>query len=233
MLRNLIVLAAVVVGFAARAEVPTLSASIGYSSEVYTSRSWDLVDDDDHLPMLRVGAGTSFEVASGFVDVEAAFQSGASRGAAHSTVSTDFWLRGVRVGAAYRYPLWRFFQPYVQLGGGVDWATLTLIAPSRLTQTVPAGVGTALVGFQVPIRLGGPVAWASGPHTRPADDVRRPFLVLDIGLGGVLHSGTSFSSMQPEAPAKPPVDPLGQGSVDVGSIPLTGFTFRVLASARW
>jgi len=220
MLRNLLLLAVVALGFGARAEVPAISASLGYSSEIYLSRSWDLVDDDDHLPMLRVGAGTSLEVPYGYVDVEAAFQSGASRSAAHSTISTDFWLRGVRVGAAYRYRLWRYLEPYVQLGGGVDWATLTLLGPSRLTQTVPVVVGTGLVGAQVPLWLGvGKGRW--------------PFFVLDVGLGGVVRPSATFSAMQPQAPSKPPTDPVGQGSVNLGSLPLTGLTFRVVTTLRW
>jgi hypothetical protein len=89
-----------------------------------------------------------------------------------------------------------------------------------ITQTVATGLGSGLVGVQVPVRMG------VGPG-------RLPFLVFDVGLGGVLRPAVAFDDLRAEAPEKPPEDPVGQGGVNLGSLPLSGLTFRVLVTTRW
>lgn len=218
-MKKLFVIASALLASTSQAAWPTLSASIGYESQIFTSRSYDLVDTNDYLPMFRVAAGTGFEVGPAFIDVDLAFTSGASRETAHSIVPTELWLRGVQVGGTYRYPVLRWLHPYAHVGLGWDWATLTMFSEARMTQTVSNFAGTGLLGVQLPVRMG-------------IGNGRLPFMVFDIGGGYVVRPDYAFNAVAPK-PNNSATDPVGQGSVNLGSLPMHGATFRVLVSIRW
>lgn len=201
---------------------PTLSGSVGYESQFFTSGAYDLVDTNDWLPMLRVGVGTAFPLGRFTVDVGASFTTGASREAAHGALASELWLRGLELGGTLRYPVFRWLEPYAHLGLGWDWATLTLFEASRLSQTVSNVSGSGLLGVQLPVRMG------TGPG-------RAPFMVFDVGGGYVLRPDYAFDGLGP-APVEPTPDgpePIANGKVNVGKLPLHGALFRVLVTLRW
>lgn len=203
----------------ALAELPHLSAGLGYAAQLNSARSYDLVDVDDLLAMYRVAAAASFDLPVGFLDVEVGFQSGAAQEAVHSTLSTRLWLRGLDAGVRYRYPLFRHLQPYLHVAGGWDWVTLSVLSSSGLTQTVSNFAGTATLGVQVPVRLG------SGAG-------RLPELVFDAGLGYALRPGYGFHALTPAPPATP-TDLVARAPVDLGTLPMSGLTYRLLVSVRY
>jgi hypothetical protein len=109
----------------------------------------------------------------------------------------------------------------VQAAGGYDWATLTVFDTSRLTQTVGRFSGAGLAGVQFNVKLGG------------AGDRRVPWLVFDLGAGATLRQTPSFDALGPTQPAKPAVDAIATSTVNLGSVPLSGFTARVLVGVRF
>lgn len=206
---------------AALAEVPPLSFSLGYASQVFGARGYDLVDVDDHLSMARVAVGTGVGLPFGALDLELAYLGGGTDAVAHGALATSLALRGVQLAATLRLPVRTWFQPYAQLGGGLDWATLTLGSTARLTQTALTGSGQGLLGVQFHVRLG------------RASSRRAPWLVFDLGGGGVLRSAANFEALRPQAGTPDVADALGTTSVDVGSLPLSGWTFRFLLGLRF
>lgn len=204
----------------ARAELPQLQASVGYAGQYFSARQYDLLDVDDQLAMTRVAVGTGFSLPVGALDVDVAYSDGASQGAAHGTVPTAFWLRGLQLGATWRLPVRSWFQPYLQLSGGLDWATLTLFNEARLTQTVVSSSGMGLVGVQFSVRLG------------RRSEKRLPSLLFDLGGGGVLRTAARFDALAPTVD-QPPADPIASGSVNLGTLPLSGYTLRALVGVRF
>lgn len=206
----------------ALAEVPTLAVSAGYGAQILSHRQWDLVDGDDHLSLLRVAGGTGFVLPFGLLDVELGFAHGAATSAAHVLTASRFTLTGLQLAGTFRLPVTSWFHPYAQLGGGVDWVTLNLgSGASSLGQTVATPSGTGLLGVQFAIRMG-----AKG-------DRRLPWLVFDLGGGAVLRPAARFDAMAPPAPEQGAVEPLARGTVNLGSMPLTAGTFRVLVGVRY
>ncbi|MEW5739385.1 MAG: hypothetical protein AB1938_10690 [Myxococcota bacterium] len=218
-MRALFALATALVASTSQAAWPTLAASAGYESQIFTSRSYDLVDTNDFLPMFRVGAGAGFEVGRGFLDLTLSFSTGASRETAHAAqVATEFWLRGLELTGMYRRPVLSWLEPYAQLGLGWDWATLTFISASRSSQTVSNVAGSGLVGVQLPVRMG-------------TGRGRLPFMIFDVGGGYVLRPDYAFDAMAPERSDLP--EPIADGSVNLGRLPMHGWVWRVLVSVRW
>lgn len=205
----------------ARAELPALSASAGYSTQVFTARGYDLIGFDDNLHQGRVAVGAGFSLPFGALDLEVAFSTGGTASTSHSTIPVQFVLKGLQLGLAYRVAVRSWFQPYAQIAGGYDWATLTLANESRLTQTVGSVSAGGLLGVQFGVRMGSPKA------------SRVPWLIFDLGAGAVLRPQTRFDAMAPQ-PVKPaPTDPIVVGTVNVGSVPLSGFTARLLIGVRF
>ena len=205
----------------AGAEVPTLLASAGYSTQVFGARGYDLIGVDDNLHQGRVAVGTGFNLPFGTLDLEVAFSTGGTRSVSHTVIPVEFALKGLQLGVGYRVAVRSWFQPYAQVAGGYDWATLTLANETRLTQTVGSFSGTGLLGVQFAVRMGG----AMSP--------RVPWLIFDLGAGAVLRPLTRFDAMAP-APVRPaPTDPITVSSVNVGSVPLSGFTARLLIGVRF
>jgi hypothetical protein len=220
MLRTL-VLSAVLASTFAAAEVPTLSISGGYSTQVFTARGYDLVGVDDNLHQGRIALGTGFTLPFGWLDVEVGFATGGTVSTTHGTIPAEFILKGLQLGVSYRVPVTRWFHPYVQLAGGYDWATLTLADETRLTQTVSNVSGTGLLGVQFAIRMGG--------HK----ETRVPWLTFDLGAGAVIRPASHFDAMGPQAAAKPPADAIPSASVNLGTVPPSGFTARILVGVRF
>lgn len=216
-----LITALVLTSSGALAELPTLAVSTGYTSQVFDARGFDLVNFDDAVHQFRVGAGTGFKVGFGSLDLELAFSTGGTRSVTHATVPVEFALKGLQVGVAYRVPVQSWLQPYLQLSGGYDWATLTLFSESRLTQTVGRFSGTGLLGVQLAVRLGSPKA------------TRVPWLVFDLGAGAVLRQAPTFDAMGPTPPEKPVADAIPQATINLGTVPLSGFTARALIGVRY
>ncbi len=214
------VLASLFLAFPARAELPTLSADVGAVATVVPARQLDLVATQDHLAALHVGAGVSVGVTRGFLDVDLAYASTGTDAAAHGTVSASLWLRGVELGARYRYVVKPWLNPYLRLAGGWEWGTLTLLNQAQLTQTVGNPQGTALAGVQFPIAL-----------EKKAE--RAVQLVLEAGVGYTFRPGYHFDAMGPKPPATKPEDPLARGTIDVGTMPLSGLAYRLTLSLRY
>ena len=201
----------------AEAEVPTLAASVGYASELFTARAYDFVATSDGLPMVRLATSTSLELAPWRVDVELGYQSGSTDAFVHSTVRTELWLRGLELGATFRYPRWRHLHPYARLGAGWDWATLSVSGQSGLAQTTGNLSGRGLVGAQLVLPLA-PRGW------------RAPALVFDLGAGYVLRPAYEFHALTRSGGGD---DPVAQAPVDLGSLPLSGPTVRLMLSLRY
>ncbi|MCC6335236.1 MAG: hypothetical protein IT380_14765 [Myxococcales bacterium] len=219
MTTRLFVLLGALAASSSQAAWPTLAASAGYESQIFTSQAWELVDTNDFLPMLRVGASTSFEVGRGFLDVGLSFTTGASRESAHAgQVATELWLRGVELSGLYRYPVLKWLEPYAQVGVGWDWVTLTLVQSSRLSQTVSNVAGSGLLGVQLPVRMG-------------LGGGRLPFMVFDVGGGYVLRPDYAFTAMAPVSSELP--ESIPDGAVNLGQLPMHGWVWRVLVSLRW
>ena len=217
--RTLMLVAMVSTG--AFAAVPTLAVSAGYSTQVFTARGYDLIGNDDNLHLGRVAVGTAFVLPLGWIDLEAAFASGGTTSTSHTLVPVQFSLKGLQLGVTWRVPVTSWFHPYVQVAGGYDWATLTLVNESRLTQTVGNVSGTGLLGVQFAVKMGF------------SKDFRAPWFIFDLGGGMVIRPVTRFDAMAP-APSKPaPEDPIAVGSVNLGSVPLSGFTGRLLVGVRY
>jgi hypothetical protein len=205
----------------ASAEVPTLAMSAGYSTQVFTARAYDFNGYDDNLHQGRVAIGSGFRLPVGALDLEVAYAGGGTKTVTHNSINVDFALRGVQLGVTYRVPVTQWFHPYAQLLGGYDWATLTLVNTSRLTQTSGSFSGSGLLGVQFAVRMGGP------------KDARPPQLIFDLGAGAVLRQVSRFDAMAPTQATPAPADPLAVGTVNLGTVPLSGFTARLLVGVRY
>jgi hypothetical protein len=199
--------------------LPPVSVSLGYSAQVFSARSYDLVGGHDHLQQIRVGAGYALPVWRGFLDLELAFATGSTGQVTHNNVPTSFVLRGLEAGAAFRLPMFKHFHPYLLVGAGWDWSTLTVLNDARLTQTVSDLSGRAMLGAQIPFKLGPSYS-------------RAPFLMLDLGLGYVARSGAGFHAMGPSPGYGVQEDPIPHGNTDVGTLPLSGIAYRILVTCR-
>lgn len=219
---RLALLAALLGPAAALADRPELSASLGLLNEFHGNRAYDLVDTDDHLPAGRVAAGASVPVGAGFLDGDLAFRWSGTSATAHGSIATDLGLLGVQLGATYRRPVWTYLHVTGTVLGGLDWVTLSLASATRLSQTVLSPAGTALLGAQVPIPLG-------RLHEKG------PVLVLLADAGYTLRPTLGFHRLAPApitvAAGADPAIP--RGTVDVGSLGLSGFTWRLQAAVRF
>jgi hypothetical protein len=203
---------------AASAELPQLSLSGGWSTQVFAAREVDLVAYQDNLSLGRIAGSAGFVLGAGVVDLELAFAAGGVTDVAHVSSYAALELQLLQVGVAYRLPIFSWLQPYLQVSGGLDFATLTLGGVTRLHQTVITGSGTGLAGVQFVVRLG------------PARK-RMPSLVFDLGAGGVLRPAVNFDAMGPREPASG--EAIATSTVNVGSMPLSGFTARLQLGLRF
>jgi hypothetical protein len=204
---------------AAASNLPPLTASFGLGAQVVTDRAYDMVDDNDHLAMVHVGAGYGFELARGTLELELGFQGGGTSAPLHAGPDAKLWLRGLELSATYRYPLSRFFEPYARFGAGVDWAALSL-NDDALSQRVSVLSGSAMLGFNVPL---------VGSSTELGRGFR---LALDVGLGYSQRQAADFNAVAPEPPDKVSSDAIGRAGINLGKLFLSGITYRVGLTAR-
>ncbi len=203
------------------AEAPPLQVTLGAFTQVFSARGYDLVDTDDHLVSFRVAAGTSFLLRKWQFDVEGAFSRGANETFSYQQVQSSLALTGLEAAGTARFIALSWLHPYVRVGLGYDWATLRLFDDTRLTQTVGTVAGHGGIGVQVAARL-----------TRA--DARAVHLVFDVGAGGVVRSLASFNALGPAPVTGPQADPIGgRSTVNVGPLPLSGITWRVLVGLRF
>lgn len=189
---------------------PPLTVSAGYSSQVVTDRAWDLVDENDHLPMLRLGLGWVLDAPGGKLEVGAGFLTGTTGATLHQARNASLWLRGLELSATWRRPLARFFSPYARLGAGLDWATLSIGPDDALEQRDSAPSATGMLGFTIPI------------VSTQGDDWHE-WLVFDLGVGYALRSAFDFDQMAPvgdEAAVAP-------APINAGTLPTSGITYRI------
>lgn len=200
--------------------LPPVSLSLGYSAQVFSARQYDLVATHDTLQQFRIGAGYAQPVWRGFLDLELAFSTGSTGAYSHGAIASSFALSGLELAASFRLPVLRHFDPYLLVGAGYDWATLTLADESRLTQTAGTLAVRAMIGAQLPFKLG------------PADS-RAPTLLLDLGLGYAGRPSAGFHAMAP-APVRSSGEeaPIARAGTDLGSLPLSGIAYRVLLTFR-
>ncbi|MDX2009027.1 MAG: outer membrane beta-barrel protein [Myxococcaceae bacterium] len=207
---------------AAFAQVQPFHANLGLSTQVFSARGYDLVDLDDHFHSFRFAAGTTFELRAWRLDLEAGVTTGGNDATSHVQLATGLGLVGLDLSATARFPVTAWFHPYVRVGVGYDWATLSVTNPAnRLSQTVGVVSGQAGAGVQFTVRV-----------TR--ENQRGVYLFLDLGIGGVLRPGAAFTSVAPPPPVGPQADPIGQrGGVNLGTLPLSGITWRGIAGIRF
>lgn len=202
----------------AAAAWPEVGANLSYAGNVNQSRNFDLVSSTDHLALTHVAASVTFAAAKGRLDVELAYETGGVGDSAHQSIPTQLSLQGFELGATWRYPLLQHLEPYAHLGGELDWVNLTLIDTQHLTQTVANPGVNGLLGVQVPLSMG---ISAARPGT----------LLLDIGVGYVLRPSYAFHALSPQVAGRP-ADPVAQSPVDLGSMPMSGISYRIGVSFR-
>lgn len=193
-----------------------VSLRLGYVGQVSTAREYDLVDSNDHLPLLRLGAGYSFDVPRGRLEVEGGFLSGGSTAQLHLLSEASLGLVGLELGAAYRMPLGPTFEPYVQALVGYDWLDLEV---GSLSQGVGQVSATGLLGvsFAIPTRLG---------------NAASPAILFDIGVGYAFRPEARFDALAPEPPDEDVKEPIASTALSMGSLPLSGVTYRVQIGLR-
>lgn len=193
---------------------PPLTLGLGFAGQVVTGRAWDLVDENDHLPMLRLGAGWAFDAPGGKLEAGAGFLTGSTQASFHQTGQANLWMRGLELSATYRRPLVRFFTPYARLGAGLDWATLSIGNALEQTDLSPSASG--MLGFTFPfVRTSG---GARGPHE---------WLVLDLGVGYAVRPAFDFDEMLPPGYERGGSDSIDRAPVDMGTISTSGVVYRV------
>ena len=118
------------------------------------------------------------------------------------------------MGAAYRYPLARYFVPYARLSVGFDWATLS-VGTDALLQRVGHPSVTGLAGFTIPI------------ISVKDQGVLHDWVIFDLGVGYALRPSYAFSALARPEQGSPAVDPIARAPVDLGKLGLSGITYRI------
>lgn len=190
------------------------TASLGLSTQVATARAYDLVDDDDHLPMLRVAGGLRLDAPRGALEADLGFSTGATSAPLHASREAGLWLRGLSLGATYRLALHRRFEPYAKLEAGWDWATLSL-DDDALGQRVSRLAATGMLGFQVPV------------ISTEREGVTRDRVVFDLGVGWTVRPGFEFDAIAPEPPERPDPEAIPRAPLGLGTLPMSGAVYRL------
>lgn len=217
-MRSRLVLLAALVSSSAFARGP-VSVGVGYAAQVLSDRSFDLVSMNDHLGTFHVAASYELPFEPAALELDLSYFIGGSSAPIHVSYTGDLGLQALEAGAAGRYRLHRFFEPYARLGLGYGWAVLRIGSPERLSQLSGAIQGSALAGFQVPIAL-------------KLGRAERFKLVLDLSAGYTLRPEFGFHELSPPVPWKVPADSLPATGVDLGSLSLSGITYRFGAAFR-
>lgn len=213
--RAVLLLAAVLSPVVASARAP-LTLRLGYVGQVSTARAYDLVDENDHLPLFRVGAGYSFLLPTGRLELEGGFLTGGTSATLHQVATAKLGLMGVEAGAAYRVRMGASLEPYAQVLVGHDWLNLEVATLSQRTGQLSA---TGLLGVSVLI------------PTRPGDAASSAF-VVDLGVGYGFRPDAHFDALSAEPPETAGEEPIRSAPLPVGSLPLSGVTYRLQVGLR-
>lgn len=196
---------------------PPLSLRLGYASQVSTARAYDLVDENDHLPLFRVGAAYAFPMQQGArLEVEAGFLAGGSSASLHQVDTARLGLVGVELGAAYRLRLGTYVEPYAQALVGYDWLSLEV---GPLGQRLGQVSATALLGVALVFPL--------NPYS-----AKGPSFLFDLGVGYGFRPDARFDALAPEPPGKDVEEPVPSQSLRVGDLPLAGVAYRLQVGLR-
>ena len=199
--------------------LPPLGATIGYSADVVSHRSYDFVAAIDDLPRFVLTAGTRFHLDHGTVDLDLAFSFGGYSGTAHQTLGTELMLVALEVAGTYRYPWMRHLEPTLRLSAGPSWATLTAYtAGGSVHQTVPNLSATGLLGLSVPFLLS---------RDRGLE------LVFDLGVGYSLRPVFAFDALQRDPPEHPTGDEVRDVPLSLGELNLSGMAYRFSVGLRF
>ena len=195
---------------------PPVSLRLGYAAQVSTARAYDLVDENDHLPLFRVGAAYAFPVRGGArLEVEGGVLSGGSSASLHLMDTAKLGLVGVEVGAAYRVRLGSYVEPYAQALLGYDWLKLGI---GPLGQRVGQVSATGLLGVSLVFPL----------HVRNAEG---PSFLIDLGVGYGLRPDARFDALAPE-PDEDAEEPVPSQPLRAGDLPLRGVAYRLQVGLR-
>jgi hypothetical protein len=210
-----LLLAAVLSASEASARAP-LSLRLGYAAQVSTARAYDLVDDNDHLPLLRVGAAYAFPLPTGRLELEGGLLTGGTSASLHQLTTAKLGLSGVELGAAYRLPLGAHVEPYVQALVGYDWLNLELGSVHQDLRQLSA-TGLLGVSFLFPL------------HGHRADG---PLFLFDVGVGYGFRPEARFDALAPAPPDEDVQEPIPEVPLRLGSIPLAGVAYRLQLGLR-
>ncbi|HZH79051.1 MAG TPA: outer membrane beta-barrel protein [Archangium sp.] len=214
--RAALLLAVVLASPAEASARPPLSLRLGYASQVSTARAYDLVDENDHLPLFRVGASYAFPLKRARLEVEGGFLTGGSSASLHQVATAKLGLVGVEVGAAYRLRLGTYVEPYVQALVGYDRLRLEI---GPLGQRVGQVSATALLGVSLVFPL--------NPYSATA-----PSFLIDLGVGYGLRPDARFDALAPEPPGEDEKEPVPSQSLRAGDLPLAGVAYRLQVGLR-
>ncbi len=210
-----VLLAAVLSPSTASARAP-VSLRLGYAGQVSTPRAYDLVDEDDHLPLFRLGAAYAFLLPGGRLELEGGFLTGGSSASLHGLTEAKLGLVGVELGAAYRVRLGSFFEPYAQALVGYDSLNLRIGA---LNQEVGQVSATGLLGISLLFRT----------HPSVASS---PVFLVDLGVGYGFRPEARFDALAPEPPDEDAEEPVPSVPLRVGDLPLSGVAYRLQVGLR-
>jgi hypothetical protein len=195
---------------------PPMSFRLGYASQVSTARAYDLVDENDHLPLFRVGAAYALPLTGGRLEVEGGFLTGSTSALLHQVAEAKLGLVGVELGAAYRVSLGSVVEPYAQALIGYDWLGLRV---GSLRQDVGQVSATGLLGVSLVLAL----------HPGRAGS---PAFLFDVGAGYGFRPGARFDALAPEPPGQGSPEPIPSTALPVGSLPLSGVAYRLQIGLR-
>jgi hypothetical protein len=199
----------------ASARVP-LSLRLGYAGQVSTARAYDLVDENDHLPLFRVAAAWAFPLPGSRLEVEGGFLTGGSAAPLHQVSTAKLGLVGVELGAAYRVRVGTYLEPYAQVLIGHDWLNLDI---GPLNQGAGQVSATGLAGVSLAFPL----------LTREAAG---PVFLIDLGVGYGFRPGARFDALAPEPPDESDKEPIPSVALPLGSLPLSGVAYRLQVGLR-
>jgi hypothetical protein len=204
-----------VLGASSAASALPLTASIGYAGQVVTSRSYDMVDNNDHLPALRLSAGYLFAAPRGALELGLGYQTGSTDATLHAAGKAGLWMRGLDLSATYRYRLADLVEPYARLSAGYEWATLSIGDDDGPYQRVSNPVGTAMIGTTFPALAG----------------ERLPRIAVDFGIGYALRPAFNFDALKPST-TPPSTDAIAQVPLSVGALPASGIVYQIALTLR-
>jgi hypothetical protein len=196
--------------------LPPLSLRLGYASQVSTARAYDLVDDNDHLPLFRLGVGYAFPMQGARLEVEGGFLSGGTSAPLFQFDRAKLGLVGVEVGAAYRLRLGTYAEPYAQALVGYDRLSLDM---GPLGQRVGQVSATALLGVSLVFPLN-------------SYSAKAPSFLIDLGVGYGFRPTARFDALAPRPPGEDEEEPIPSQTLRAGDLPLAGMAYRLQVGLR-